>query len=224
MTDRGLDMKGDWDRRARENARYYIATSVEGGEEAFAASGRNDVEHLFADLEHLLGTERDVLDIGCGIGRMDCVVAPRVRSLCGIDVSGEMVRRARERAAHLENARFVEGDGWTLAPLEDASFDLVFSHIVFQHVPRAVSRSYFAEVARVLRPGGDLVMQMPEAVPGAPPDPPEDDTFEMRFWTEPDLRAALEEAGLAWSSCRRFPVDSEHLKFNHLRVHATRGG
>ncbi|MBX3463482.1 MAG: methyltransferase domain-containing protein [Planctomycetes bacterium] len=216
-----LDMKGDWNRRARENAEYYIATAAPDAGEAFRSSGERDVKAFFSDLEHLLHPAQTVADIGCGIGRMDEFVAPRVHSLVGVDVSGEMVARATERLRHLPNVRFVEGDGFTL-PLPDRSLGLVFSHIVLQHTPRHVARGYFAEAWRVLRPGGDFVFQMPEAVPGAPPDPPGDDTFEMRFWSEPDLRTAVELAGFTWLGVKRFPVHSEYLDFHQLRVHCRR--
>lgn len=211
-------MKGDWNKRARDDARFYIATSVDGTEEAFDASGQRDVGTFFDRIEHLLHAEQDVLDIGCGIGRMDKHVAPRVRRLVGLDVSGEMVARARVRLSALRNVEFVEGDGTSLRPLADASFGLVFSHIVFQHAPRFVARAYFAEAHRVLRPGGEFVFQMPEAVPGAPADPPESDTFEMRFWQEADLRQQLEAVGFTWLECRRFKVESPALDFNQLRV------
>jgi SAM-dependent methyltransferase len=213
-----LDMKGDWNQRARDDARYYIATSVDGSEAAFDASGSRDVAAFFDGLEDLLHARQDVLDIGCGIGRMDRHVAPRVHRLVGLDVAGEMVVRARARLADLPNVEFVEGDGTTLRPLPDAAFDLVFSHIVFQHTPRRVTVGYFPEVHRVLRPGGEFVFQMPEAVPGAPPDPPEEDTMEMRFWREEELQRALAAAGFTWVACRRFPVESPALDFNQLRV------
>jgi len=216
-----LDMKGDWDRRAVENAEYYIATAAPDAGDAFRASGERDVKAFFDGLEHLLHPEQTVVDVGCGIGRMDEFVAPRVRSLVGIDVSGEMVRRATARLAHLPNVSFVDGAGFGL-PLPDASCGLVFTHIVLQHTPRHVTLGYLAEVHRVLRPGGDFVFQMPEAVPGAPADPPGDDTFEMRFWREDDLRRAVEQAGFAFLGCRRYPVQSEFLDFNQLRIHCRR--
>jgi (2Fe-2S) ferredoxin/SAM-dependent methyltransferase len=219
LAGRRLDMKGDWNQRAGENAEYYIASADPDQGDAFRASGERDVAAFFDGLWHLLTPARTLVDIGCGIGRMDEFVAPHVGQLIGVDVSGEMVQKATARLAHLPNARFVEGDGYAL-PLPDASVDVVFSHIVLQHTPRHVTQGYVREAFRVLRSGGDFVFQMPEAVPGAPADPPGDDTFEMRFWTEAAVRSAVEAAGFVWQSVRRYPVDSPLLKFHQLRVHA----
>ena len=91
---------------------------------------------------------------------------------------------------------FLEGAGWTLTPIHDASVALVFSHIVLQHTPRNVAGSYFRDAYRVLRPAGHFVLQVPEAAHDTPPDPPEDDTFELRFYREQDLRQQLEGLGV----------------------------
>ncbi len=131
-----------------------------------------------------------------------------------------MIARARERLADLGNVEFLEGDGWTLQPVPDASVDLVFSHIVLQHTPRNVAGSYFRDAYRVLRPSGNFVLQVPEAADDTPPDPPEDDTFELRFYREQDLRQQLEGLGFQISGCRRGRVESDTLDFNQLRVHA----
>ena len=63
---------------------------------------------------------------------------------------------------------------------------------------------------------------MPEAVPGAPIDPPHDETFSMRFWREEEVRSALESVGFRWIGCRRYPVETPVLNFNQLRLHAER--
>jgi SAM-dependent methyltransferase len=212
------DMKRDWNERAEHNAEWFIASATQPGEAAFDASGKNDVDLFFAGLEHLLTPDTTVLDIGCGIGRMDRHVAPRVGHLIGIDVSGVMVQKARARLADLENVSFVEGPGESLAPIEDQSIDLVFSHIVFQHVPRGIARQYFGEARRVLRAGGHFVFQMPEEVPGGNAEPPDDDTFEMRFYRESQLRAELGGLGFEFVDCLRHPVRSEQLAFNQMRL------
>jgi len=215
-----LDMKGDWNRRARQNPRFYIATTAEDSETAFEDSGKRDVTLFFQGLEHLLTPDVTVLDIGCGIGRMDRHVAPRVKKLIGIDVSGDMIAGARQRLGDLSNVEFLEGDGWTLKAIPDAVIDLVFSHIVLQHVPRKVATSYFLEAWRVLRPGGRFVFQMPEAAANTPADPPHHDTFEMRFYREQALQQELEGSGFRYLGCRRGRVHSDRLDFNQLRLHA----
>jgi (2Fe-2S) ferredoxin/predicted methyltransferase len=214
-----LDMKRDWDERARQHAEHFIATSHDQSEEVFRAQGARDSQLLFEGLEFCLGPGCEVVDVGCGIGRMDEFVAPRAAHLTGVDVSGEMVRKATARLRHLPNVRFVECDGYSL-PLPAGSADTTFSHIVFQHMPRHVVRGYFREVFRVLRPGGNFVFQMPEWNPQAPADPPGHDTFEMRFWKESELRQDLEAAGFRWGSVRRFRVETPELVFDQLRVHA----
>jgi len=212
-------MKEHWNLRAKENARYYIATTQWETEEEFEASGARDVRLFFHGVEPLLHPRAVVLDIGCGIGRMDRYVAPRVGRLIALDVSGEMLARARARLAHLPNVSFVEGDGRTLRPIADASIDLVFSHIVFQHLPRDVTGSYFREVARVLRPGGSFLFQVPEALGPAPPDPPPEDTFELRTWREEELRALLERLGFVWRACPRYRIDAPVPTIDQLRPH-----
>ena|SRR5688572_5654093 len=212
------DMKRDWDARAGQNAQYFIASTHHGSEDLFREQGARDVRLLFEGVEELLGPERELVDIGCGIGRMDEFLAPRVKHLTGVDVSGEMVRQARVRLGHIANASFVECDGHSL-PLPDASADTVYSHIVFQHVPRRVVHGYLREAFRVLRGKGHFLFQVPEWNPRAPADPPDADTFGMRFWKEAELRTTLEAIGFLWRGVKRHPVTTPQLDFDQLRVH-----
>jgi ubiquinone/menaquinone biosynthesis C-methylase UbiE len=100
---------------------------------------------------------RDLLDIGTGTGRMLEILAPRVERALGIDQSREMLAVARvniERAG-LENGSVRLGDMYQLA-LPDASFDAVVIHQVLHYADRPAAA--IAEAARVLRPGGILVL------------------------------------------------------------------
>jgi ubiquinone/menaquinone biosynthesis C-methylase UbiE len=100
---------------------------------------------------------RDLLDIGTGTGRMLEILAPRVERALGIDQSREMLAVARvnlERAG-LENASVRLGDMYQLA-LADDSFDAVVIHQVLHYADRP--GAVIAEAARVLRPGGILVV------------------------------------------------------------------
>ncbi len=101
----------------------------------------------------------DVLDLGCGIGRVAAVLAPRCRSVVGLDVSAGMVAEARRRHAGLAGVRFERTNGQDLAAQPDAAFDLVLAIDSFPYIvqtgPETADR-HVADAARLLRPGGAL--------------------------------------------------------------------
>ena len=102
----------------------------------------------------------DVLDLGCGIGRVAIPLARQAASVLGLDLSAAMVAEARARAGSLANARFAVG-GRNLDAIADASLDLVLAIDSFPYVVRAgaaVMGGLLADIARVLRPGGSLVV------------------------------------------------------------------
>ncbi len=135
-----------------------------------------------------------VLEIGCGIGRLLRPFLTRARSLIGVDISGEMVERARREFDETPGIVFWRTDG-DLAPVATGSVDFVFSYIVFQHVPRKRAvLTYIAEAARVLRNGGLFRFQ----VDGREHNPlrPLDTWTGIQFETE-EVRAALEKAGFS---------------------------
>jgi len=100
-----------------------------------------------------------LLDIGCGTGRfLDFVKQawPRLAA-CGLDMSEAYVRHAQRRLAGRSRTRFVVGKAEAI-PVPDNSQDAVTSVFVFHELPPQVRRAALAECARVLRPGGRLVL------------------------------------------------------------------
>ena len=160
-------MREDWDRRARENARYYVNTaSAEWTDEEFFASGERTVaEEVLTDMTNICqgkdpGAMR-VLEIGCGAGRVTRALAQVFGEVWGVDISGEMIERARAALAAFPHAHVLQNNGTDLSALGDIQFDFAFSSIVFQHIPsREVIETYVREVHRVLRPGGLFKFQV----------------------------------------------------------------
>jgi SAM-dependent methyltransferase len=150
-------MRRFWDARARENANYFVDNRVNyaGGDEAwFWEQGERDLRQMLELLQIIPTADDTVLDVGCGVGRLLKALAPQVAATIGIDVSEEMVARARENLAGLP-VTLQHGDGTTLAPVADASVEGVVSLVVFQHIPDPrVTLGYIREIGRVLKPGG----------------------------------------------------------------------
>ena len=152
-------MRSDWDLRARENSHYYIDCSHADTPSIFWESGENDVAMLVLrgiDLK----ADAAILEIGCGVGRLLRPFLERAARIVGVDISGEMVARARDvfRAAPRVEIYRTRG---TLSRTASRTIDFAFSFIVFQHIPsRAAVFRYFAEAARVLRTGGIFRFQL----------------------------------------------------------------
>lgn len=109
----------------------------------------------------LLSPDTECLDIGCGIGRLEIALAAHVRRVVGIDVAPAMVAEARRRCADLPNVAIHQTSGRDLAGFADASFDLVLAVDSFPYIIQAgtdLAQAMIREAARVLRPGGRLVI------------------------------------------------------------------
>ena len=154
-----------------------------------------------------------VLDLGCGCGDTTLDAARRVAAsgeVVGVDISGPMLARARERAAAAgqANARFVQSDAQT-DELGSARFDAAVSRfgVMFFEDPATA----FANVARALRPGGRLAFvcwQPPQANPwirepmaavapwvSLPPPPPPGAPGMFSLADPARIRSLLEGAG-----------------------------
>lgn len=157
-------MREFWDARADEDAFFFVDNRLEYGNpdlDEFWAGGAEAVDLVLAAVEVTLSPEDDVVEIGCGVGRLTRVLAARARGVRALDVSHRMIELARSHNESLENVEWLNGDGASLEGIEDSSADAIFSHVVFQHIPDpAVTLAYVAEMGRVLRPGGWSAFQI----------------------------------------------------------------
>jgi SAM-dependent methyltransferase len=114
------------------------------------------VEVLVELLRRWVGTpgSSSVLDVGCGIGLTDALLAPRVGSVFGIEPAVEALCEATARGT---GARYAAGDARQL-PYADASFDAAVAICVFHHIDPGDRDAVVAELGRVVRPGGVVVI------------------------------------------------------------------
>lgn len=146
-----------FDRAVAVSPEASVAFYSLGDPEILAEATREVVAWL--DARSMLSARVEVLDLGCGIGRMAAALAPRVRSVLGIDVSLAMLREARRRCAGLRNIWFALSAGHDLSLCADAAFDIVLAVDSFPYMVQAgLAERHVAECRRVLRDGGRLVV------------------------------------------------------------------
>jgi len=100
-----------------------------------------------------------VLDVGCGTGAQTLPAAEAAGpgNVAGIDPSPEMLARAREKAARKNLGIDFRNAAIEKLPFDDQQFDVVLSSFMLHHLPHDVMRKGFAEILRVLKPGGRLL-------------------------------------------------------------------
>lgn len=155
-------MREFWEARARENAAFYVDTSLSYDNpdmERFFATGRAVVGEALLDAPVQPEGRGLAVEIGSGLGRICAGLGEHFERVVGIDISPSMVEQARQLVTD-DGITFEVGDGTSLSAIESASADFVCTFTVFQHQrTRRLIAGYLAECARVLRPGGVLAAQ-----------------------------------------------------------------
>ena len=106
--------------------------------------------------ETLLGPDTDVLDLGCGFGRVAAGLAPHCRSVLALDVSAGMIAEAQRRYGTLPGLRFAHTDGQAVPP---GPFGLVLLVDSMPYVMQAgLADTIVGGAAAALQPGGALVV------------------------------------------------------------------
>jgi len=123
-------MREFWDERADEDAFFFVDSreSYRGSDrDRFWASGPADLDAILGRLDVGISPRDDVVEIGCGVGRLTRPLAARCRTVRAVDVSGRMLELARRHNPELANVTWVLGDGTSLAAVADASADITSS-------------------------------------------------------------------------------------------------
>lgn len=161
----------------------------------------------------LVGSER-ALDIGCGAGHTAIALAPHVAHVTAVDITPEMLGVAADLAARrgITNITFERQDA-TRLPYPEARFDVVASRVAAHHYHDV--RAFVAGAARVLKPGGRLVL----ADTVAPEDPGLDtfynafeilrDPSHVRNWRVSEWSALMAEHSLEVDVVFEFDLEQE---------------
>lgn len=148
------DYEAAWEPIARREDGAMRAVAGHDSEEELARAGAATIAALEATVG--IAPSDVILEIGCGVGRVGKVLAPRCREWIGCDVAENMLAHTRRRLGGAANVRTVKLSGYDLAPIASASVDLVYSTVVFMHLEEWDRFAYVREAFRVLRPGGRL--------------------------------------------------------------------
>lgn len=198
----------------KETVRQQFGASAEGYLTSQVHAKGSDLP-LLPGLAQLTGQEL-VLDVATAAGHTALALAPHAAHVTGVDLTPEMLEVARKQAAQksITNVTFAEADAERL-PFADGHFDVVTCRIAAHHFPDVAA--FCAEAARVLKPGGRLLIIDNVA--------PEDDELDQFINTVEKLRdpshfreyrlaeweAFLQGAGLSYTLAHQFttPMDRE---------------
>jgi SAM-dependent methyltransferase len=170
-----------------------------------------------------------ILELGCGTGNDAARLADEGYQVTAVDVSNEAIGRARARFGSV--ARFLVADMTRRLPFRDGGFDAAMSNVALHMFPDGVTRAVFAEVRRLVRPGGLFVFHV-NALEDRPlrarwlparelePDYVAEESGQtMHFFSEAYLRELLG----GWRELRLVSVPIRHRETGELFKHVWRG-
>lgn len=145
----------EWNRRAIRDGLHAVFTTRWSQEDCEAVNAMQQ-QLIFSSLPDM--TDFTVLDLGCGIGRLTVSLSERAKRVVGIDISEQMLGRARAQTSARASVALIQASAGFL-PFRDALFDVIIASYVLQHILDDALFGYaIEEIARVLRPGGLAVL------------------------------------------------------------------
>jgi SAM-dependent methyltransferase len=173
-----------------------------------------------------------LVDLGCGWGRWSLAAATAGYRALGVDIHLDAVQAANRVSREIRSeCDFVCSEVDRL-PFRDASVDFVFSYSVLQHIERTTVQRVFLEAKRILKPGGRILVQLPNAY-GALSivqqlrrgyREAKADSFEMRYWSPRQIAELFRRVDFAPVRLRSDGFFSQNPQLSDLSLLSTFGG
>ena len=149
--------KDTWNSRAKSPEAAMAAVDGSVDETIVQHTGRWAAQQVRVALDIQAGDE--VLELGCGVGRIGRELAPLCRHWTGVDISENMLGHAANRLADRPNVSFHQLTRTSLDMLAEDSIDKAYSIAVFCHMDKEDLYLYLQELKRVIRPGGLIFVE-----------------------------------------------------------------
>ncbi|HEY3079720.1 MAG TPA: methyltransferase domain-containing protein [Chloroflexota bacterium] len=154
------DYRGHWNHAALGDPMTAILAPSDGSRidvEAFDGGGRRDASVF----RRFVGLESVVLDVGCGMGRIERHLARHCKHIYAVDVSDVMIAKAREWCAGVPNVTFLVHNAARLDRLAAGPFDFAWSFLVLQHLEYEDAFLLLRALSTLLKPGARAFLQFP---------------------------------------------------------------
>ena len=167
------NLKKTWEAFAQENPMWAILTAGKSRDfqwdpEQFYAAGKAGLTRILDQVNTTTGLPKigKSLDFGCGVGRLTFPLSVVSQATVGVDVSESMIAMAKNyaEAKGIEHCQFIHNTRENLEVFASDSFDFIVTMMVLQHMEPQYFTLYLKEFARILKPGGVLVFQLPQRI------------------------------------------------------------
>ena len=164
------ELQRNWEGLAQADPLWAICTDPskrnrQWTREDFFAAGRKEIEAVFRHVAAIglcIDKSLPALDFGCGVGRLTRALSEYFPECCGVDISPTMINVARELNRDHPRCHFLLNEGVRLIGLLNNYYGFIYTSLVLQHIAQPYSYQYIGELVRVLKPGGVMILQVPE--------------------------------------------------------------
>jgi 2-polyprenyl-3-methyl-5-hydroxy-6-metoxy-1,4-benzoquinol methylase len=160
-----------WEKWGKSDPYYAVVSSdkfraenLSQFKDAFFATGRSRITGVLNDLEQSFGpaSRLSALDFGCGVGRLLVPLAGHFEHVDGMDVSASMLEEASASLSErgIANVELLNSDD-RLTSILNKTYDLVHSHMVFQHIPKKRGYALLDKLLSHVAPDGCFYIHVP---------------------------------------------------------------